>query len=141
MPLTIIDYGTPRYQQMLDLRNEILRKPLGLLLTEEDLNTDKEHILIGAFEEEKMLGCCMLVKENEAIILRQMAVKNDLQGKGIGRALMNFAENIARDMGYKEMTMYARKSVAGFYEKLGYTIIGEVFIKLTIPHVIMKKHI
>ena len=127
---------------MLDLRNEILRYPLGMQITEEDIAGDKENILIGAFEEDKMLGCCMLVQEKrQVILLRQMAVKNHLQGKGIGRALMNFAETIARDLGYKEMTMYARKSVSGFYEKLGYKMSGKEFIKLNIPHVIMKKPI
>lgn len=141
MPLSIIDYGTVQYQQMIDLRNEILRVPLGMLLTEEDVSADKENILIGAFEDEKMLGCCMLVKEPGIILLRQMAVKNDLQGKGIGRALMNFAETIARDIGYKEIAMYARVNAIGFYEKLGYKAQGDEFIKLTIPHVIMKKYI
>ncbi len=63
----------------------------------------KEEILIGAFEEEKMLGCCMLIKEGPiSVRLRQMAVLNNLQGKGIGRALMQFAENIARDRGFRK---------------------------------------
>jgi len=139
MPLKIIDHGSSEYQLMIDLRNEILRTPLGFKLEQEDIDSDRSNILIGAFEDEKLLGCCMLVEENGIVLLRQMAVKNDLQGKGIGRALMNFAENIARDIGYREMNMYARKSVAGFYEKLGYNCIGNEFVKLTIPHVIMKK--
>lgn len=139
MALKIIDYGTKEYQQMLDLRNEILRIPLGMLLTDEDKEDDKNNILIAAFEDEKMLGCCMLVEDKGKVLLRQMAVKNDLQGKGIGRALLNFAESIAKDIGYKELSMYARKSVAGFYEKLGYKMGGNDFIKLTIPHVVMKK--
>lgn len=141
MALNIIDHGSIQYQQMLDLRNEILRAPLGMLLTDEDINKDKDSILIGAFEEEKMLGCCMLVKNSDKILLRQMAVKNDLQGKGIGRALLNFAEALARDIGYDEIWMYARKNAVGFYEKLGYSTSGEEFINLTIPHVIMRKRI
>lgn len=126
---------------MLRLRNEILRLPLGMELEAEEIAADQQNILIGAFEEELMLGCCMLVEEKGTVLLRQMAVKNDLQGKGIGRALMQFAENIAHDIGYREMNMYARKSVAGFYEKLGYRISGDEFIKLTIPHIVMKKRI
>ena len=56
MALKIIDHGSKEYQQMVELRNEILRKPLGLVLTEEDMNADKSNVLIGAFEDEKMLG-------------------------------------------------------------------------------------
>ena len=103
MALKIIDHGSREYQQMVQLRNEILRRPLGLIFTPEELEREKDEILIGAFEEEKMLGCCMLVQEEpNSVRLRQMAVLNNLQGKGIGRALMIFAENIARDRGFKK---------------------------------------
>lgn len=142
MALKIIDFGTKEYQQMIDLRNEILRKPLGMELESSDIEADKENILIGAFEEEKMLGCCILVKEGDlGVVLRQMAVRNQLQGKGIGRALMEFAETIARDIGYREISMHARSSAAGFYEKMGYNVTGEEFLKLSIAHILMKKRI
>lgn len=142
MPLKIIDYGTKEYQQMVDLRNEILRNPLGMILNENDIVTDKDNILIGAFEDEKMLGCCMLVKEvGNTILLRQMAVRNQLQGKGIGRALMEFAENIARDIGFSVIAMHARSTSTGFYERMGYKISGGTFVKLSISHVLMKKRI
>ena len=68
-----------------------------------------------------------------------MAVLNDLQGKGIGRALMNFAENIARDRGYKIISMHARINAVGFYEKMGYKIASDQFTEVTIPHYVMEK--
>lgn len=142
MALKIIDYGSKEYQQMVDLRNEILRQPLGMILDNSDIALDKNNILIGAFEDDKMLGCCMLVKEgSNSVMLRQMAVRNPLQGKGIGRALMEFAETIARDTGCCEISMHARTSAAGFYEKMGYSISGNEFMKLSISHVLMKKRI
>ena len=140
MALKIIDHGSVEYQQMIKLRDIILRKPLGLSFTAEDLEKEKDNMLIGAFEEDRMLGCCMLVEEQPDIVrLRQMAVLNDLQGKGIGRALMNFAENLARDRGYKIIRMHARNNAVGFYEKVGYKIKGDQFIEITIPHYVMEK--
>ncbi|MGK2860846.1 MAG: GNAT family N-acetyltransferase [Chitinophagaceae bacterium] len=140
MALKLIDHGSPEYKQMVKLRDTILRKPLGLYFTPEDLEKEKDNLLIGAFEDDQMLGCCMLVEEEPAIVrLRQMAVLNDLQGKGIGRALMNFAENLARDRGYKTIRMNARKNVVGFYEKVGYKVKGDEFIEVTIPHNLMEK--
>ncbi len=142
MALKIIDHGSKEYQQMVNLRIEILRKPLGLTFSDDELAIEKNEILIGAFEEEKMLGCCMLVQEAEKHCrLRQMAVINKLQGKGIGRALMIFAENIARDRGYKKLTMHARKTALGFYERLGYNVCGDEFAELAIPHYIMEKNL
>ena len=142
MALKILDHGSNEYQQMIKLRDDMLRKPLGLRFTPEELEREKDNMLIGAFEDDDMLGCCMLVEENaETVRLRQMAVLNDLQGKGIGRALMNFAENLARDRGYKNISMHARKYSIVFFEKMGYKITGDEFIELTIPHYVMEKQL
>ncbi len=48
---------------MVQLRNEILRKPLGLGFDKEELEKEKEDILIGAFEDDRMLGCCMMTPD------------------------------------------------------------------------------
>jgi GNAT superfamily N-acetyltransferase len=142
MALKLIDYGSPEYQQMVQLRNDILRKPLGLVFEKEELENEAEDILIGAFEDDRLLGCCMLIEtEPGTVRLRQMAVPKNLQGKGVGRALMQFAENIARDRGYKKITMHARKTATGFYEKLGYNISGGEFLEVTLPHVVMEKRL
>jgi N-acetylglutamate synthase-like GNAT family acetyltransferase len=140
MALRMIDHGTKEYQQMVNLRNEILRKPLGLCFSNEELENEKDDILMGAFEDEKLLGCCLLSRmDDKTVRLRQMAVPNNMQGKGVGRALMIFAENIARDLGYKKLCMHARKTAVGFYQKLGYGISGNEFFEVTIPHYIMEK--
>jgi GNAT superfamily N-acetyltransferase len=140
MALKIIDHGSPEYRQMVKLRDDVLRKPLGLGFTPAELENEKENMLIAAFEDERILGCCMLVEQRPDVVrLRQMAVLNDLQGKGIGRALMNFAENIARDRGYKIISMHARKNVVGFYERMDYKVIGEEFVEITIAHYLMEK--
>ena len=142
MALKILDHGTPEYRQMVKLRDEILRKPLGLQFSESELEKEKNYILVGAFEDDEILGCCMIVeKESHKAKLRQMAVLNNLQGKGIGRALILFAENLARDHGYKIISMHARKNTVAFFEKMGYMVTSEEFIELTIPHVEMEKEL
>ncbi len=140
MALKIIDHGTPEYQQMVKLRDDVLRKPLGLQFSPDELAKEKDHLLMAAYEDDQLLGCCMLVEEDpQTVRLRQMAVLNDLQGKGIGKALMNFAENLARDRGYKIITMHARKNSIGFYEKMGYEKSGVEFEEITILHYVMEK--
>lgn len=142
MALKQIDHGTKEYLQMVKLRNEILRQPLGLSLTPDELEAEKKDILIGAFDDDEMLACCLMTEmDNRSLRLRQMAVQNNLQGKGIGASMMHFAEIVARDKGYKKLVMHARKTVMGFYEKLGYKAIGDEFIEVTIPHYIMEKNL
>jgi len=142
MALKIIDHGSKEYQQMLDLRYQMLRKPLGLYFTKEHMEAEARDILIGCFDEEKLEGCCILTEiDPKTVRLRQMAVSSGLQGKGIGRVLMSFAENIARDRGYRRLTMHARKSAVGFYEKNGFKICGPEFEEVTIAHFEMDKEL
>ena len=142
MAVKIIDYGTKEYKQMVDLRYHILRKPLGLAFTQDELELEKENIHVGCFDDDRLEGCCMLVPIDKTTIqLRQMAVISGLQGKGIGKVLMQFAENISRDLGYKKLIMHARKTATGFYEKLGYFKTGKEFLEVTIPHFTMEKEL
>jgi len=140
MGLKQIDHGTREYQQMVALRRQILRQPLGLNFTDEELEKEKNDILIAAFDDDDMLGCCMLTTiNNQTLRIRQMAVQNNLQGKGIGASLMSFVENLARDKGYRCLMMHARDTAIGFYEKFGYKLKGEPFTEVGISHRVMEK--
>jgi predicted GNAT family N-acyltransferase len=140
MGLKQIDHGTKEYNQMIQLRHAILRQPLGLSFSKEELEKEKNNILIASFDDDEMLGCCMLTPvDKETLQLRQMAVPDKLQGKGIGASIMSFAESLARDKGYKSMIMHARNTAIGFYEKFGYKTKGKEFYEVNIPHLLMEK--
>lgn len=140
MGLKQISHGSKEYQLMVDLRYEIMRKPLGLSFSPEELAKEKNDILIGAFDDDEMMGCCILTDmKNDCVRLRQMAVKKNMQGKGIGESIIRFAENLARDKGFKTLTMHARDTAIGFYEKYDYKVKGEKFVEINIPHHIMEK--
>ena len=140
MALKQIYHGSKDYDQMVKLRYEIMRKPLGLNFSEDELKREKDDILIGAFEDDEILGCCLLTKiDNQCAKLRQMAVQKNRQGLGIGESMMQFAENIARDRGCKIITMHARENAIGFYERYGYKTKGDEFIEINIPHRVMEK--
>lgn len=140
MGLKQIDHGSEEYKQVVELRFSILREPLGLSFTKADLDSEKDHIHIAAYEEDELLACCMLIKIDKSTVqLRQMAVKKNLQRKGIGASLMSFSESLAKDKGFKRIIMHARKSAIGFYEKFGYKVKGDEFIEVNIPHFVMEK--
>ena len=142
MGLKQIDHGSKEYEQMVNLRLEIMRKPLGLTFTPEELARETDDILIASFDDDVMLGCCILTDmKNGCVRLRQMAVQKNMQGKGIGESMMTFAENLARDKGFKTLTMHARDTAIGFYEKFGYKVKGDKFIEINIPHHIMEKRL
>ncbi len=140
MALMQIEHGTPEYDKMVKLRDELLRKPLGLAFLREELEKEKDDILVGAFEDDVILACCLLTPiDAETVRLRQMCVRKKQQGKGIGHSLIIFAETLARDKGYKKLIMHARDTAIGFYEKQGYKQLGDQFIEVSIPHHLMEK--
>ena len=140
MALKQIDHGTNEYLQMVQLREQVLRRPLGLTFSHDELIKEKDDILIACMDDGDMLGCCILTRiDNDTMRIRQMAVPDKLHGKGIGASIMNFAETLAKDKGCRTMTMHARDTAIGFYEKFGYRIKGNQFREVNLPHHIMEK--
>lgn len=138
--ITHITSKDTRYQGVWDLREEVLRRPLGMSLKNEDLSKDHEDVIFIAEEEDKVIGCLMLHDTGNGIMqFRQMAVYDEWQGKGIGRQLMLAAEQYCVQQGYSSITLHARSVAVGFYKGLGYAVDGDEFAEVGIPHYIMNK--
>lgn len=138
-----IERITPRdaaAAQVWQLREDILRRPLGLSLKDEDLSGEVQEITLAALEGDEVVGCVLLKPLADGWIkLRQMAVAEKMQGRNIGRALVQAAEQTARELGYTHIELHARDVAAGFYRKLGYQQEGELFTEVNIPHLKMVK--
>lgn len=141
MKLVEIEYGSELYEEALYLRDEMLRKPIGLKHSEADLVAEKAYRHFGILREDRLVACLMLVPHGpELIQVRQMAVLDALQGSGYGRFIMTGVEAILRDDGQLErIFLNARGTAIGFYEKLGYLGVGDTFTEVGIPHQRMEK--
>lgn len=69
----------------------------------------------------------------------RMAVLKSARGLGIGRALLDFLTQIARERGDKEAILGAQLHAIPFYEKSGYHAFGEVYLDAGIEHRWMRK--
>lgn len=140
--LRLIDYKSEWYGAVLELRDQILRRPLGLILNDEDVYDDRNQYIVIGIKENVLVACVMLkILDIHTIKFRQMAVSNGMQGSGVGSMLMRFAENFCQLNEYKRIELHARKSAKGFYSRLGYLVIGEEFEEVGIPHVKMIKEL
>lgn len=140
MHIQLINIHDEAYQQMQHLRWRVLLDPIGVPRSYMDPEREKNDMLLAAFENEKMIGCCILsTVDADTIQLRQMAVDNNRQHSGAGRAIISFAEALAREKGYAILMMHARDAVIPFYEKCGYHITGNGFTEVGIPHHRMEK--
>jgi hypothetical protein len=124
------------------LREDVLRRPLGLSLKNESLAMDYEDVILVALSGATVIGCLMLHPLPGSVMkFRQMAVSDSWQGRHIGRMLMEAGEQLAAEKNYTMVSLHARKIVAGFYSRLGYTTIGGEFTEVGIPHLKMEKQL
>jgi N-acetylglutamate synthase-like GNAT family acetyltransferase len=140
MEIKLVSFGSKDYDAMKALRVEALLSPIGIPASYIVPEKERDDLFIGAFEDEKIVGCCILTRNNENVVqLRQMAVHPDYQGKGIGAQIIVFAEKAAKDNGFKILMMHARNPVIEFYKKCGYEINGEEFFEVGMGHREMRK--
>lgn len=138
----VIDYESPYYAKVLKLREEVLRKPLGLSLTEDDTLEDKDQYIVIATSMGSVLGCVMLkILDADTVKFRQMAVMPAHQNSKIGSMLLHYAENFCLLNEYHHIELHARLPVVSFYEKNGYQTDGDVFEEVGIGHIKMMKNL
>jgi predicted GNAT family N-acyltransferase len=135
-----IEMGSKEYDKEMILRTKVLREPLGLKYSPEDLIIELDDIHLGAFINNELVGCVLLRPQLEGKMkMRQLAVENKFQKKKVGTKLVKFAEVLAKKMGYSMFELHSRQSAVSFYEALGYEAYGEVFEEVTLPHRKMRK--
>jgi len=143
MQIKQVQHGSDDYRGILDMRHAILRRPLGLDWSDEDLAAEAEQLHFGLFDDDDAPIACVVIKllGPDKAKLRQMAVAEPFRAMGNGRDLLQGVEAILHARGIRRIEMDARKTAAGFYEKLGYHVEGDEFIQVTIPHQRMVKDI
>ncbi|MCS6934871.1 MAG: GNAT family N-acetyltransferase [Chitinophagales bacterium] len=140
MDIVFFDVNSKWYAHALKLRDAVLRKPLGLSFTQEELKRDEHDLHVAAIENGKLLACLTLSDTGDkSLKIRQVAVCPQRQRKGLGTALNTAAEEYARSKGYVMLYCHARITAASFYERLGFKRVGEEFTEVTIPHIKMVK--
>lgn len=131
------------------VRHPVLRpgKPIETCHFEGDTLETTRHF--GYFSDEKLVGVASLfkhptslLKEEQQFQLRGMAILPEYQKKGLGEALVNYAETNAAERNGKLIWFNAREIAVPFYKKLGYEIIGDPFdIQDIGKHYIMYKNL
>jgi GNAT superfamily N-acetyltransferase len=69
-----------------------------------------------------------LIEEPDCLLVENVAVSPDFQGRGYGQRMMAHAETVAAELGLSKMRLYTNKAFAeniALYLKLGYQLDGE----------------
>lgn len=137
-----ITHGSEDYRREVVLRHDVLRSQLAPGAADDDHEAEVAYRHFGLFDDDPgdILACCFVVPMPELTVrLRQMAVRADLQKRGLGRDLMLRVEAALARGGCRRVILHAREVAKGFYERTGYAVTSEPFIEVGIPHFRMEK--
>ena len=131
MELRHAAFDSDGYRACLELRRVVLREPLGLDWSEVDLAEEERERQFGLWDGEEVVACLSIRPlEPGRVKLRQMAVRFDRQGGGVGRALVSGVLELLRGEDVAEVELHAREPVLDFYRKLGFEAVGKGFLEV-----------
>ncbi|MCO5936274.1 GNAT family N-acetyltransferase [Mucilaginibacter sp. RB4R14] len=95
----------------------------------EQMDDPKAIILKNTNEDNQITGCVYLQKRSDNLYLGMLTVSPTLQAGGLGRKLLETAEDYARSINYHIITMTVittRTELLEWYERRGYAKTGEI---------------
>lgn len=112
------------------LRWEVLRKPWDQpRSTEKDENEATSIHVMALNDADECVGVSRLqFNSPEEAQVRFMGVHDDHQGKGVGKKLMNYLEEKAKEKGTKKIMLQARENAVPFYLSIGYVVVEKSFL-------------
>lgn len=78
-------------------------------------------------EEARLLACVYLEPRGDRVYLGMLSVEQDVQGRGIGRRMMQEAEDFSRRAGHVAIDLrivHLREELPPYYRRLGYVQSG-----------------
>lgn len=137
--IQLIEFRGNLFPEWMELRQKVLREPLGLAYSDADIDAEADQWHLCGFKDGKLIAGLILLPKASVIKMRQVAVHPDFQGKGVGSQLVRSAEELAIELGGDRMVLHARESAVSFYRNLGYDVSREAFIEIGLPHFRMDK--
>ncbi|WP_291725806.1 GNAT family N-acetyltransferase [Bernardetia sp.] len=139
----VIEHNSKEYWDTVHLRELVLRQPLGMRFSSEELELENSSYHIAAFDENhKIIGAAMFVPlSSKKLKMRQVVIATDWQRRGIGKELVEFAETFAKSKHYELIEANVRQTAMGFYESMDYKKVGKEFTEVGIAHMKVEKNL
>ncbi|WP_369215042.1 GNAT family N-acetyltransferase [Streptomyces flavofungini] len=93
----------------------------GLLVARPpDELADKAHEFVVACQSSRLVGCAGMAPTGSSLVVYNLCIAADWQGRGIGRHLVGLAANIGREQGYHSLLALTRCG-GDWFGKLGFS--------------------
>ena len=133
----ILDNDSAHYTRAITLCEEVLQKSFS----QKELESQNKSLRIGGFVDDTLCATAMITRDDDKFFLQQLAVKKEMQNKGIGSQLLKFCEEVSQENEARVLYAYAKegmgRSVVNFFIKNEYFCGDEEFLEDGIPHKIV----
>jgi predicted GNAT family N-acyltransferase len=136
-----IEYNSQQYWEAVKLRSKVLREPLNMKFTDEQLKAEHSYVHLAAYFNNRLICCLYLITDSHTARLKQFVVEPELQGQGVGKIMMEYMESYCLDHKFTCIFMHAREYAVPFYEKLGYKKYEDEFLEIGLPHWKLRKNL
>lgn len=106
----------------------------------DDIDETAWHIEVWNNDQPIAVGRMYQTDRLGIFTIGRIAVIKEWRQKNIGKTVMNALQNHAKHLGANAIELSAQWSAVGFYEKLGYIQVGDVYMDQFCPHIKMIKH-
>lgn len=132
------------YLDALRIRNRVFVKEQGVphsLEVGSPIEEAKAVHFVYYDEAGKAIGTVRLLIDDscQSGLIQRMAVIKSARGSGVAAKLMANLTDFAQEHGVQKLWLHAQLSAIGFYEKMGYSQEGEIFVEAGIQHITMTK--
>jgi predicted GNAT family N-acyltransferase len=139
--IELIKYNSAEFQQACQLRYELFYAEHGLPwhIVQDECQADYFHAAI--LIKNSVVAYGQLVSQDNSVYqICQMVVKPGYQGQNLGSRILLFLIEQAKKEGAIALTLNARTTAVGFYQKFGFQTHGKQFPSATtgIPHITMN---
>lgn len=133
--ILITDWHGDR-QRLSQIRRKVFIEEQGV---PEELEWDDDDAgaihLLAVDADGTPIGCARLLPDGH---IGRMAVLQAWRGRGVGKALLQRALELARAEGHASVRLSAQTHAAGFYRRHGFIAEGDGYLEAGIPHLAMK---
>ena len=122
---------TPKHlKQVLQLRKEIFVDEQEIPIELEMDGQDDKSIHAIALKDDMVVATGRLTLEGKEGVISRIAVSSEFRRSGLGRSIMQYLEEQARQLQLHELTLKPHNYLQPFYQSLGYSLLGDYHDKV-----------
>jgi predicted GNAT family N-acyltransferase len=134
--------STPRQRaDALSVRIAVFVDEQGIAREDEIDEYDDVAVHAVGYDGETPVAAGRLVLMDGYAKIGRMAVLKEHRGSGLGAQVLAALEREGAARGMRLFKLSAQMSARGFYDRAGYTAVGDVYDEVGIPHIAMEKRV